>query len=466
MGIPLNVLIIEDSDDDLLLLLHELKRSGYDPIYQRVETRPEMIEALRSRQWDVILSDYALPHFSGGEALKLCQEFGVDCPFIVISGMIGETTAVEMMKAGANDYLMKGSMARLAPAIERELIEHQMRRDRKLAEASLRESESKFSLFMDHLPVQVFVKDAQGRMTYANRCFRETFPQSDWHSGSSDERIGSEQTQEILSDDSIALAGEVVHRVEAIPLQDGLHYFQTMKFLIPSENEKPLIGGIMLDISDSRRAEEQLRRAAEELAVAYDTTLEGWSYALELREKETAGHSRRVVALTLAMAQLHGLPEQQIIHVRRGALLHDIGKLGVPDYILLKPGPLTPDEWVTMRQHPTYARDWLARIPYLRNSIDIPYAHHEKWNGQGYPRNLRGDEIPLAARIFTLSDVWDALTTNRPYRPAWPEKAALDFIVSQAGEHFDPQVVEAFCSMSRELRLFLTADSGEKKEYE
>ncbi|GAB4504275.1 MAG: hypothetical protein Fur0043_12690 [Anaerolineales bacterium] len=187
-----------------------------------------------------------------------------------------------------------------------------------------------------------------------------------------------------------------------------------------------------------------LQRANVELSLAYETTIEGWSSALDLRDKETEGHTQRVTALTLQLARAMGLPQEQLIHIRRGALLHDIGKMGVPDAILLKPGALTPAEWAIMRQHPQYAYEMLSAIEYLRPALDIPYCHHEKWDGSGYPRGLKGDEIPLAARIFAVADVWDALTSDRPYRKAWSKEEAHEYIRSQAGTHFDPQVVDHF----------------------
>jgi PAS domain S-box-containing protein len=187
-----------------------------------------------------------------------------------------------------------------------------------------------------------------------------------------------------------------------------------------------------------------LQRANVELMLAYDTTLEGWSRALELRDEETQGHTRRVTELTLRLARALGMSEEQIVHVRRGALLHDIGKMGVPDSILLKPGPLTEAEWAVMRNHPIYAYGLLQNIAYLRPALDIPYCHHEKWDGAGYPRGLAGEAIPLAARLFAVADVWDALTSDRPYRPAWSKEKALEYIREQSGRHFDPQVVEVF----------------------
>ncbi len=196
---------------------------------------------------------------------------------------------------------------------------------------------------------------------------------------------------------------------------------------------------------------ESLQRANLELSLAYDKTIEGWSRALDLRDRETEGHTQRVTALTIQLAQAMGLSEEQIMHLRRGALLHDIGKMGVPDHILFKEGSLTPEEWAIMRQHPQFAYEMLSSIEYLRPALEIPWCHHEKWDGSGYPRGLKGEQIPLAARIFAIADVFDALTSDRPYHKAWPIEQALQYIRQQAGSHFDPQIVEIFLNMNKSL---------------
>ena len=190
--------------------------------------------------------------------------------------------------------------------------------------------------------------------------------------------------------------------------------------------------------------EQDLQRSNTELALAYDETIEGWSKALESRDKETEGHTLRVCEMTLNMVRAMGLSDSELANIRRGALLHDIGKMGVPDGILLKPGPLTAEEWVIMRQHPVFAYELLAPIKYLHQALDIPYSHHEKWDGSGYPRGLKGEQIPLAARLFAVVDVWDALRSDRPYRKAWNEEPAREYIQSLAGTHFDPQAVAQF----------------------
>lgn len=181
-----------------------------------------------------------------------------------------------------------------------------------------------------------------------------------------------------------------------------------------------------------------------ELALAYDSTLAGWAHALELRDRETLGHTQRVAELTVQLGQVWDIQEDELVHVHRGALLHDIGKMSIPDRILLKPGPLTQEEWAIMRRHPQYAYDMLAPIRFLRPALDIPLRHHEKWDGTGYPGGLKGDQIPLVARLFAVVDVWDALRSDRPYRPAWAEDRARAYILEQAGKHFDGEVVESF----------------------
>jgi putative nucleotidyltransferase with HDIG domain len=208
----------------------------------------------------------------------------------------------------------------------------------------------------------------------------------------------------------------------------------------PDERRKSprrVIRIVLSDISERKQAEEVLRES-------YDTTLEGWAHALELRDHGTVEHSRNVVQLTVDLARAMGFAEDGLTHIRRGALLHDIGKMGVPDSILLKPGTLDECEWEIMRRHPQYAYELLEPIEYLRPVLDIPYCHHEKWDGSGYPRGLKGEEIPLPARLFAIVDVWDALRTDRPYRKAWPIENARTVILEQSGYHFDPMVVHSF----------------------
>jgi PAS domain S-box-containing protein len=209
---------------------------------------------------------------------------------------------------------------------------------------------------------------------------------------------------------------------------------------------------------------EDLRNSNRKLRRAYDRTIEGWARALDLRDRETHGHTRRVTEITIRLARRLGIEEEALVHVRRGALLHDIGKMGIPDTILQKPGPLDEEEWKVMRRHPEMAYRLLAPIEFLEPALHIPYCHHEKWDGTGYPRRLQGAEIPLAARIFAVVDVWDALLSDRPYRDAWPEDEALQHIREESGSHFDPRVVEAFLDLRQEEDLRTLVRGGQQEE--
>lgn len=197
----------------------------------------------------------------------------------------------------------------------------------------------------------------------------------------------------------------------------------------------------------------ELAEANHSLNQAYTATIEGWSRALDMRDQETQGHSERVTAMTLQLARSMDMTEGELAEIERGALLHDIGKMAVPDAILRKPGPLTEDEWAVMRLHPIQAYEMLSPITFLRPALAIPLYHHEKWDGTGYPSGLNGEEIPLPARLFAIVDVWDALSSDRPYRRAWPQDRVIDHLHSLSGSHFDPQIVQAF------LKLILTSEA-------
>lgn len=188
----------------------------------------------------------------------------------------------------------------------------------------------------------------------------------------------------------------------------------------------------------------QLVKSNKQLSESYDRTLLGWAKALELRDRETEGHTKRVTELAVRLAQKMGVSDNQLINIRRGALLHDIGKMGIPDTILLKPGPLSKKERLIMRRHPELAYKMLSSVPFLKPCMNIPLCHHERWDGKGYPRGLKGKRIPLEARIFALADVWDALTNDRPYRKAWSKQKTMGYIQENSGKHFDPQIVEYF----------------------
>lgn len=246
-----------------------------------------------------------------------------------------------------------------------------------------------------------------------------------------DEGFVSRVVVPFVAKDELKGVLEIFHRERLAPNAEWIEFLET------------LAGQAAIAI-DSAQLFEDLQRSAAELQQAYDATIEGWSRALDLRDRETEGHTQRVLEMTVKMARAAGIAEEEIVHVRRGALLHDIGKMGVPDRILNKPDKLSDDEWEIMRRHPGLAYEMLNPIAYLHPALDIPYCHHEKWDGTGYPRGLKSDEIPLAARLFAVVDVWDALMSDRPYRRSWPEEQVFEYIRSQSGKHFDPRAVDVF----------------------
>jgi len=616
---PLRVLIIEDSEDDSELLLRELRRLDYEVTFERVETEIAIQAMLSERQWDLILSDYSLPSFDALLALETLKLSGLDIPFIIISGTIGEETAVAALKAGANDFLVKGKFARLGPAIERELREADSRHKRKHAEDQLRYQ----AYLLSNVNDAIIATDENYQITYWNPAAETLFG---W---SAEETIGK-FGPDVTKTDFPGVDGDKIRRsIREIGLwhgevtqikKDGTRFPCEISSLLLQDEKGNVIGYVSInrDITKRKQAEEQVQlqiqrlsalraidvainssfnlsltldivldqvlaqlhvdaaailllqpiarelehaasrgfrssairdaqvRVGEgyagkailerrmihdsnlmeangelpraflamlkeegfidyyclpllvkgevkgvleifhrsvladdlkwldfletlagqaaiaidnatlfenlqasnlELISAYDTTIEGWSHALDLRDKETEGHTKRVTELTIELARKFGFNEEQLINIRWGALLHDIGKMGVPDSILLKSDELTEAEWEIMRRHPTFAFEMLSPISYLKSSLDIPYSHHEKWDGSGYPRGLKGEVIPLPARLFAVVDVWDALRSDRPYRKGWSTKETVKFIRSQAGSHFDPNVVEHFLHM-------------------
>jgi PAS domain S-box-containing protein/putative nucleotidyltransferase with HDIG domain len=231
---------------------------------------------------------------------------------------------------------------------------------------------------------------------------------------------------------------EIFHRS---PLEAGDEWLEFLETL----------GGQAAIAIDNASLFNDLQHSNLELTLAYDATIESWSRILDLRDRETEGHTQRVTEMTMKLAQALGLNKTTLMHLRWGALLHDIGKMAIPDNILLKPGPLSQEEREIMRKHPDYANDMLKSITYLHQAIDIPYCHHERWNGRGYPRNLVGEEIPIAARVFSVVDVWDALRSDRPYRKAWPESKVRQYLQMQSGRSFDPAVVNAFLMLPTDM---------------
>ncbi len=497
MNAPLRVLIVEDSADDVLLMAQQLKRAGLDVVYRHIDSADEMNAALVTGDWDAVLADYSMPHFGALPALELIKQRELDLPFIIVSGSIGEDAAVAAMKAGAHDYIMKDKMMRLAPVIEREIRDAQVRHARHAAEAQIRRQLERLSalrtidsainasldlrvtldILLSQVTLQLRVDAADVLLLKPYLQTLETAAVRGFRSGSimhSVLRLGNSYGGRValerrtlhipdlttLDNPTISnwLQGEGFVTYYGVPLIAKGQVKGVLEILhrapLESSNEwldfLETIAGQAAIAIDNATLFENLQHSNLELALAYDTTLEGWSRALDLRDKETEGHTVRVVDMILNLARAFGIVAPELTHIRRGALLHDIGKMGIPDNILLKPGPLTSAEWEIMRRHPSYAYNLLEPIMYLRPALDIPYCHHEKWDGTGYPRGLRGEQIPFAARLFAVVDVWDALRSDRPYRAAWGQAQARAYLHAQSGTLFDPQVLAAFERMLAE----------------
>lgn len=683
VALPLRILYLEDDPLDAELAILRLEENEFACDWQLVATQDEFVSALENGEYDLVLADYSLPAFNGLEALKIFRKTSLDIPFIIVSGNLGEELAVETLKRGATDYILKDRLSRLAPSVRRALDEKQIQRQRRadaqkierllhhlmaanqlsIAMGDARQLEDVYQTIYDYvcdlMRVDTFIISSFNHQTnlihakyvVTNRQIRDitTYPPILLNTSEN----GSPQSQVIITGKAIyypdylaaieasktlypisdtgqvnpthsksEYAEPVTRSAILVPIKEkgktvGVIQVQSHEFegykqddvdilaalanvaaiaiqnasllentqrqlhklealhnidvaisasidvqitlnilleqveahlntdacsiaLLPSNANmleyksvrgfrsqtfafsmlrlgEGLAGKVALereithveDLSqfdeesiqpfarehfvtyyglpllskgqvkgvleifyrsafkldqewldflktmatqaaiaiDNANLFEQLQYSNFELTMAYDTTLEGWAKALELRDRETVGHGRRVMEMTIELAQALGVHDSEIIHLRRGALLHDIGKMGIPDYILQKPGPLTDEEIQIMRQHVTYAYEWLSPIRYLQKALDIPYCHHEHWDGSGYPRGLKSEQIPLAARIFSVVDVWDALTSDRPYRKAWSKEKTRNYLREYAGQYFDPQVVNVFLNI-------------------
>lgn len=446
----LDVLILEDRPADAELILYELKRSGYQITHRRVDTRPAYLDAIAHAP-DIILADYNLPQFTAMQALKLLQERELDIPFIVITGTVSEEAAVETMKQGAADYLLKDRLSRLNQAIERALHEKSLRDEKRRSGLALRLSEEKFSKAFRISPDAILIhRFSDNEIIEINEGFTRLtqFSAADaLGKNSQNLNLWANLDERQRFEQALREQSQVENMEAVFQKSDGSPWIGLLSARLIEVSNETYVISIIRDITERKRAELELQRAHQDLTEAYEATIEGWSRVLDLRDKETEGHTQRVTEMTVRLARALGIAEDEIIHLRRGALLHDIGKMAIPDNILQKPGPLDETEWQEMRRHPEYAYQMLYPITYLRPALDIPYCHHEHWDGTGYPRGLSGEQIPVSARIFAIVDVWDALLSNRPYRKGGTEESVLEYMQKHAGLYFDPALVQAFLQL-------------------
>lgn len=484
-GSPPNILIVDDTPANLQLLIDILHKRGYQ--IRPVRSGEMALRSARLAPPDLILLDVMMPNMDGYE---VCRRLKADertrtTPIIFISALDETLDKVKAFSIGGVDYITKPFQTEEVLArVETHLALRKLQKDiqqkndrleqevaeRKQAQAALTQlnnelehriwertkvlhaSEERYRTLFEDSQDAIFIITPDGQIVDVNTAYFELIDCSReaMNTHLADIFVAQSEFDRLLF--QLAQHGSVKNFEATLQTRNNVerHCLLTAG---PHQNEDNiLVGyqGIIRDITDQKKSEAQLREANRKLVRAYDETLSGWGRALELRDKETEGHSLRVMELTVRLARLLDLSEEEVLHIRRGALLHDIGKMAIPDRILLKEGPLTDEEREIMEKHPVYAYDMLAPIAYLRPALAIPYSHHERWDGQGYPCGLKGTEIPLAARIFAIVDVWDALSSDRAYRPAWSPTRIKAYLREQAGSHFDPDLVEIFLSQFAE----------------
>ena len=442
MAVNSTILIVDDSLSARKMVQGMLAREGYQLAF--AVDGHDGIDKAEQLHPDVILLDVLLPDLDG---YTVCQRLRAhselaEVPVLLMTGLTEREHRLRGLEAGADDFLTK--------PIDPEELRARLRTITRLNRYRTMQAErARFSRLAELSPDGIAVLDGAAIIQDANNTFARMLglPSGDDLAGRpfalllrpSDAPRVSEHLAQLLKRPSGNGRLEVM-----LARTDGLTTpVELVTGLLNADGDQRL-QVIAHDITERRLAETQIRMLHRELLDAYDATLEGWARALELRDQETKGHSQRVTELTVKLARHIGITGETLDHIRRGALLHDIGKMGVPDAILLKPGRLTPEERKIMELHPGYAHEMLLPIDFLRPAIDIPFCHHEKWDGTGYPRGLRGDEIPLPARLFAIVDVWDALTSDRPYRAALPTDQVVTMIQEGIGSHFDPRAADIF----------------------
>jgi putative nucleotidyltransferase with HDIG domain len=500
------ILLLEDNPADVLFMREALSDSPWLDLTD-FERLSQGLDELERTQYDLILADLGLPDSSGIKTLEKLVEQAPHLPVIVLTGLSDEKVGIEAVRLGAQDYWIKGQLQKInlartiRYAIERKQVEEKLRESeeknrtlylsatkrlsqtvalRNIDRAISNSLDLKFTLdvvltqtlgelevdaadILVYNPITHILNFflGQGFRTvasqdahiplgqgYAGRAVLERAPIHLTNLSTSKTEFNTsplfplEEFEQYHCVPLIA-KGKILGVLETFERNSVEHPPEWLDYL------ETLAGQAAIAI-DNIALFDDLQRANDKLVLGYDATIEGWSRALDLRDKETEGHTQRVTTLSMQLARLMGIDDEKLVHVRRGALLHDIGKMGVPDGILMKPGKLTDEEWAVMKQHPRLAYEMLAPIDYLRDALDIPHYHHEKWDGSGYPAGMTGEQIPFAARIFAVVDVYDALTSDRHYRKAWTKEKALEHIRTESGKHFDPKVVEAFLGVDLE----------------
>ena len=455
MEAPLNILLIEDEDPHAELIQRAFEGQSANIQIHRAKTLSEARTqlGLGGCEFSLIIADWRLPD---GESLDLFKNRTnpLDTPVIFMTSFGNERLAVEALKSGASDYVVKSteSMLDMPHLSERALQQWAARAEHSHTQKALLESESQFRLLAENSTDMIIRLAMDGHMLYVSPACKTII-------GYKPEEIIGTNCLDLIHEEERDFIGElfegkadddvftITYRVRH--KHGHFVWLETAARVIHDGSTDSVmeIQTASRDITERKNAERALISAHERLQEAYQKTIEGWARALDLRDRETEGHTQRVTELTVKVAEALGLSQEEITHIRRGALLHDMGKIAIPDNILQKPGTLTEDEWEKMRLHPMYAYEMLSPIAYLQPALEIPLCHHEYWDGSGYPRGLKGEEIPLSARLFTIVDVWDALSSDRRYRKKMARNEVLKYMREKSGNLFDPKLLDVFLSV-------------------
>lgn len=449
----IHILLIEDEDPHAELIQRAFENQDARILIHRARSLGEARKQILVQEPALIIADWRLPD---GESMELLPDHHdpLSTPIILMTSYGNERIAVEALKSGALDYVVKSpeSMLDMPHLAERAIEQWAVRAERVKMQKALLESESQFRLLAENASDMIARLSTDGHILYVSPACETIlgYAPHELTGALSFDLIHVKDTSSIKNlfngkqyDTTRTVTYQALHR-------DGHFVWLETSARAILDRKTDSVSEIQTasrDITERKKAEKALQDAHVHLQEAYQRTIEGWVRALDLRDRETEGHTQRVTELTIKVAGTLGFSEEELTHIRRGALLHDMGKMAIPDDILQKPGPLNEVEWERMRRHPMYAYDMLSPIAYLLPSLDIPFCHHERWDGSGYPRGLKGEEIPLVARLFSIVDVWDALSSDRPYRKKMPRWEVVSYLREKSGILFDPKLVDIFLSV-------------------
>lgn len=450
MDDSIHILLIEDDPAHAELIQRAFEDRGNGAHLTVAQTLSQARAQITDSLPMLIIADWRLP--DGDSSELLTEEHRASAPPIIIMTSYGsERNAVEAIKSGALDYIVKSSesMTDMPHIAERAIQQWKILQEQERIQKALAEREAQFRLLAENSSDIISRHDIHGNILYISPACHSLLGYEPA------ELIGLPVVQFVHPEDARSIRELLsspawTDPTAAVPYRarhkNGEYIWleTTAKIIYDQEKNATEVQASSRDITERKQAQVALQRANEDLREAYDRTIEGWVLALDLRDRETEGHTQRVTEMAIRLARELGCTDEELLHIRRGALLHDMGKMGIPDEILQKPGPLTDEEWSIMRKHPLYAYQMLSPIHYLNQSLIIPYCHHERWDGSGYPQGLKGEEIPLFARLFAVVDVWDALSSDRPYRKRIPPQEVADYLQEEAGRLFDPYIVEKF----------------------